>query len=70
MQTGSIVQCVVNNAELEKEWGWKYPELNEVLTVSAITEHPNLDVQKAGIVLLHFEEYLLNRSICSDEICS
>lgn len=57
MQTGSICQCVVDNSELEKAWGWKYPKLNEVLTVSAITEHPNLKVQKAGIVLLYFEEY-------------
>ena len=53
MQIGSIVETVGNFETERKNWGWPYPKTGDVLTVMAITKHPNADVSKKGIVLLH-----------------
>ena len=68
MQIGSIVEMVGNFETERKNWGWPYPKTGDVLTVMAITKHPNADVSKKGIVLLHFEEIPNLVGICDKTI--
>ncbi len=56
MKVGSIVETVGDFEELRRTWGFPYPKKGEVLTISAITPHPNKSMRKLGIVLLNFEE--------------
>jgi hypothetical protein len=68
MQIGSIVETVGNFETERKNWGLPYPKTGEVLTVMAITKHPNKDVSRKGIVLLHFEEIPNLTGICDKTI--
>lgn len=57
MQIGSLVQCVADFSELEKIYGIEYPKDKEMLVVSGIENHPDINCRKKGIQILHFEEY-------------
>lgn len=68
MKVGSIVQTVANFETLRAIWGLPYPKVGDVLTVCAITQHPNNEVSKKGIVLLHFEELPNLTGLCDKEV--
>lgn len=68
MQIGSIVETVGDFEDIRREWGLPYPKKGDVLTVMAITKHPNSNVSKKGIVLLHFEEIPNLTGICDKQI--
>lgn len=56
METGSLVKCVVSFELLRKQWGFDYPKMGDILTVSQVIEHPNKECRDAGIVCLRFVE--------------
>jgi hypothetical protein len=56
------VKCVVSFESLRKTWGFDYPKMGEILTVSQIKEHHDKECRDAGIVLLRFYE----RQNCCD----
>lgn len=67
MKKGSVVQCVTDFKKLEKTYGFKYPEMGEILKVIKTEEHPNKECREKGILLLHFKDYpLLNTFGLSD----
>lgn len=68
MQIGSLVETVGNFEQVRKEWGLPYPKKGDVLTVCAITKHPNEEVSRMGIVLLHFEEIPRLTGVCDKTI--
>ncbi len=68
MQVGSIVETVGDFETVRIQWGLPYPKKGDVLTVMAITKHPNRDVSKKGIVLLHFEEIPNLTGVCDKTI--
>lgn len=68
MQIGSLIQCVTDFSELEKIYGIEYPKDKEMLVVSGIEEHPQPDVRKKGIHVLHFEEYPDHPGCCDKRI--
>ena len=68
MQVGSIVETIANFEELRAIYGLPYPKKGDVLTVSAITKHPNSELNKKGIVLLFFEEIPNLPGVCDKEI--
>ena len=68
MKIGSVVETVGDFEDLRKQWGFPYPKKGEVLTVIAITKHPNNDVSRKGIVLLHFEEIPKLTGVCDKQI--
>lgn len=68
MQVGSIVETVGDFETVRMQWGLPYPKKGDVLTVMAITKHPNRDVSKKGIVLLHFEEIPNLTGVCDKTI--
>mgnify|MGYP001573299130 CR=1 FL=1 len=56
METGSIVETVGDFEEVRRQWRLQYPKRGDVLTVSAVTPHPDAECRRKGIVLLYFEE--------------
>jgi hypothetical protein len=68
MQIGSIVETVGDFETVRMQWGFPYPKEGDVLTVMAITKHPNREVSKKGIVLLHFEEIPNLTGVCNKTI--
>ena len=68
MKIGSIVHTVADFEELRVQWGFPYPKKGDVLTVSSIAKHPNNDVDKAGVVLLNFEELPSLVGVCDKKI--
>lgn len=68
MQIGSLVKCVNSFEDLRDEWGFDYPVVGEVLTVSDIQRHPTPDVDALGIVLLFFEEHHLPFGVCDKQV--
>jgi len=68
MQIESIVETVGDFETVRMQWGLPYPKKGDVLTVMAITKHPNSDVSKKGIVLLHFEEIPNLTGVCDKTI--
>lgn len=68
MKIDDIVVTVNDFEELRKEWGFNYPKKGAILTISNITEHPNLNVNKKGIVLLHFKEIPDLIGVCDKQI--
>lgn len=70
MKVGSIVETVVNFEKERLEYGFTYPYRGDILTVSAITPHPNLENRKKGIVLLNFEELPNLIGLCDKQVNS
>ena len=68
MQIGSIVETVGDFEQVRREWGLPYPKKGDVLTVMAITKHPNIEVSRMGIVLLHFEEIPNLTGVCDKTV--
>ena len=68
MQVGSLVETVGNFEDARLTWGHDYPKKGEILTVSNITKHPNAEVSKKGIILLHFEEKPNLTGLCDKTI--
>lgn len=68
MQIGSIVETVGDFEQLRIEWGLPYPKNGDVLTICAITKHPNPKANKKGIVLLHFEEIPNLVGVCDKKV--
>jgi hypothetical protein len=68
MRVGSIVETVADFEQLRRVWNLPYPKKGDVLTVSAITRHPNPEVNKRGIVFLHFEELPGLTGLCNKTI--
>lgn len=68
MQIGSIVETVGDFEDVRREWGLPYPKKGDVLTVMGITKHPNKDVSRKGIVLLHFDEIPNLTGVCDKQI--
>ena len=68
MKVGSLVETVADFENLRREWGLPYPKKGDVLTVMAITKHPNNFVSRKGIVLLHFEEIPNLHGVCDKQV--
>ena len=68
MKTGSIVETVGDFESIRKEYSLPYPKKGDVLTVIGITKHPNKDVSKQGIVLLHFAEIPSLPGVCDKQV--
>lgn len=68
MQTGSLVETVADFSESRRVWGLPYPNKGKILTVSNIEKHPNVQLQRKGIVLLHFIEIPFLPGICDKTV--
>jgi hypothetical protein len=68
MRVGSITETVGDFEEVRRRWKLPYPKKGDILTVSAIVEHPNKDVRKKGIVLLYFEELPSLIGVCNKQV--
>lgn len=56
MEVGSIVVTISDFETVRKIWGFNYPKKGDVLTVSNILPHRNVELAKKGICLLFFVE--------------
>lgn len=57
MRVGSIVQAVADFTEIKRVWPMlPYPNKGDILTVSAVCEHPANDSRSPDAVMLWFEE--------------
>ncbi len=68
MQVGSLVETVGNFENARLTWGFDYPKKGDILTISSITKHPNVEVSKKGIVLLRFEEKPNLTGVCDKTV--
>lgn len=65
MKIGSVVETVGNFDELRNLYGFPYPQIGDVLTVSDIYSHPNTKLQKKGVRLLYFKELPTLTGVCN-----
>ena len=64
MKEGSKVLTVNSFEDVRTLWGYPYPRLGDILTVSSVTPHPNPQMRNRGIVLLNFEELPTLTGVC------
>ncbi len=68
MQVNSLVKCLTDFEQVRKEWGFKYPYKNDILTISAIESHPVGHCRRLGINLLWFHETPELVGVCDKDI--
>lgn len=56
MKIGDTVKTVNDFHDVGDIWGYKYPNVGDVLTISNIEPHPNKKLKNLGISLLRFVE--------------
>lgn len=56
MKVGSIIKCVVSFEHLRSIWGFDYPKMGDILTISHLNPHPTREGKLHGILELYFTE--------------